>query len=337
MKLARFLPAGGSPQFGVVLEEWVVPWSVLLRRAGNTSPMLDSIENYLAHLPDSSALASLLVDGVDPDGLADDERFAPATVRLLPPIPHPPALIDFGLTPRHLHNSALTLLRHELGAWAPVVLGPILRRRLDRLARAAAPPYYKGNHNEIIGDDEVVGWPAYTSYLDIEPELAVVTGSAAQPIAGYVLLNDLSARDVQLPEMIGTGPARCKDFRRGNGLGPYLVTPDEITNPLDLDVRVEIGDRWTWRGTTREYVRLPQEIVAYLHGVFTPPPGTIIGMGTVPDCTGLDHDQWLLPGDTVKISMTGLGTLRQHIPAQPGPLEPSRWRARPELARFVRA
>lgn len=83
-------------------------------------------------------------------------------------------------------------------------------------------------------------------------------------------------------------------------------------------------------------MRTPQEVIDFLRSVFTRPPGSIIGMGTVPDCTGLDHDQWLLPGDEVAITITGLGTLHQRLPANPGPLEPSRWRQRPELAHCYR-
>jgi len=124
--------------------------------------------------------------------------------------------------------------------------------------------YYKGNHHAVIGDNDTISWPSYTSYLDIEPELAVVTVTGNMPIAGYTIFNDSSARDVQFPEMIGLGPARSKDFDRSKGLGPFLVTPDEIEDPLGLDVKVTIGRRYEWRGSTKEYSATPEKMLDYL-------------------------------------------------------------------------
>lgn len=74
----------------------------------------------------------------------------------------------------------------------------------------------------------------------------------------------------------------------------------------------------------------------YLSTIFTPPPGTIIGMGTIPGCCGLDNNQWLLPGDQVEISIKGLGTLRQFVPNELPSLESSRWENRKELAAFYK-
>ncbi len=194
-------------------------------------------------------------------------------------------------------------------------------------------PYYKCNHRALIGDDDTIGWPRYTSYLDVEPELGIVVGNAETAIAGYLIVNDASARDVQFPEMFGGGPARSKDFDRSNGIGPWLVTPDEIADPLALNVEVAVGERFVWRGFTGEYTRRPEEVVAFTRTVFTPAPGTILAMGTIPDCTGLDNNEWPCPDDVVSIAFTGLGTLRQRIPSPPRDLEPSRWRHRPELVR----
>jgi 2-keto-4-pentenoate hydratase/2-oxohepta-3-ene-1,7-dioic acid hydratase in catechol pathway len=116
-----------------------------------------------------------------------------------------------------------------------------------------------------------------------------------------------------------------------------LVTPDEVPQPRRLAVRVRITDaagreRFAWQGSSAEYSHSPEEVIRYLHTVFVPPPGTVIGMGTIPDCTGLDNDRWLLPGDAVEITFDALGTLRQQVPARLPRLERSRWPARPELA-----
>lgn len=326
MKLLRFERDGGT-HFGFVRGDAAVSFARAQSQAGVAHPELASVEAWLAALPKSLDLAREVA--ARSASLAADAPLA--QVRIRPPVPRPPALFDFGLSPRHLRNSALTLLRHELGAPVRALLSPLLRLAERRLRGSSAMPYYKGNHNAVIGDDDLVGWPAFTSYLDVEPELALVTGNEAVPLAGYTILNDASARDVQWPEMFGSGPARCKDFDRSNGLGPFLVTPDEVPDPLALDVEVTVGTRFTWHGSTREYVRHPEEVVRHLRSVLTPLPGTVIGMGTIPDCTGLDHDQWLHPGDAVAIRFEELGTLRQRIPPAPPDLAPSRWRERPEL------
>lgn len=329
MKLVTYT-AGGESGMGCVVGSFVCPFDVLghINRIPH-NPYLDSGLNYVYALPASYEHAAKLdMKARKLVEVGQTEDFFPlAEVKIEAPL-QPTALIDFGLTPTHLVNSARTLMRHEFGP----VIGPLaaffLGRGIRRQARSPVLQYYKGNHLTVIGDGEEMGWPAYTSYLDIEPELAFVTGPNGT-IAGYLIFNDASARDVQFPEMIGTGPARAKDFTRGNGLGPFLVTPDEIPDPLNLAVTAQIGDRWTWRGHTREIRVHPAEVVTFMQTIFEPLPGMVIGLGTIPGCTGLDHDTWIEPGDDIAISIDGLGTLRQRVPAPPPNLEKSRWKARP--------
>jgi 2-keto-4-pentenoate hydratase/2-oxohepta-3-ene-1,7-dioic acid hydratase in catechol pathway len=329
MKLVRFSIDESAPLFGVVIDNVVLSFETLMKSAGRTHQELSSIESYLGNLPRSEDLAREIIDISDMTEIR--EKFHVDGVRLLAPLSGPPALIDFGLSPRHLKNSSLTIVKYTWGALAKALLTPLVKRKLRQIVTANEMLYYKCNHNAIIGDGDVVGWPRYTSYLDIEPELGIVAGTEEQPVAGYLIYNDVSARDVQLPEMFGTGPARSKDFDRSQGLGPFLVTPDEIPDPLALDVTAKIGERFVWNGSTSEYTNHPEEVVRHVRSIFTPLPGTIIGMGTIPDCTGLDNDEWLCPGDMIQITFTGLGTLRQQIPTAPVDLEPSRWKTRPEL------
>jgi 2-keto-4-pentenoate hydratase/2-oxohepta-3-ene-1,7-dioic acid hydratase in catechol pathway len=330
VKLLTFEKDGRSA-FGAVLGDRVVAFDQL--SAGRESaPLLKSVDRYLEHLPDSFERATELLAGVEASRMAGTPL---EQVRILPPIPRPPALLDFGLTPRHLVRSARTLLRREFGPLVGGLAYLAMKRRIERASRSDTPLYYKGNHLAVIGNGDCMGWPAYTSYLDIEPELAVVVGSGACKIAGYTIFNDASARDVQFPEMMGSGPARSKDFADSNGLGPYLVTPDEIPDPLALPVSVTIGNRHTWSGHTAEYTARPLEVLEYYEKVFPPRPGTIVGMGTVPGCTGLDNDLWILPGERIEIRIEGLGTLCQRVPSKIGRLEKSRWKARPELAAYA--
>ncbi len=134
--------------------------------------------------------------------------------------------------------------------------------------------------------------------------------------------------------MFGLGPARSKDFGHSKGLGPFIVTVDEIGDPLALNVKVKIGERYEWKGSTSEYSARPEKALEYLKTIFTPSPGTVIGLGTIPDCTGLDNDLWIKPGEKIEITFDKLGTLRQNTPEDLGKIEPSRWGNREELRKF---
>ncbi|WP_260612168.1 fumarylacetoacetate hydrolase family protein [Paenibacillus popilliae] len=91
------------------------------------------------------------------------------------------------------------------------------------------------------------------------------------------------------------GWRRCKDFDRSKGIGPFLVTPDEIDNPLALDVDVRIGERLHWKGSTSEYSAHPAKVMEEVLKIFTPLPGTIIGMGTIPDCCAMRPNNGCCP------------------------------------------
>ncbi|WP_193510149.1 fumarylacetoacetate hydrolase family protein [Cryobacterium sp. BB736] len=278
--------------------------------AGHDVRGLDSMDSYLAGLPDTfDRAAAIVADPAQPALRLND-------VQLLAPLPQPAALLDCGLSPKHLRASTRTLLRRSLpfGVGRPV--GALLGRAA---ARSKTLRFYKGNHYSISGTGDTIDWPDFTAYLDIEPELAIVTGAEPQQHsawvepAGYLIYNDASARDVQLGEMLFTGPASSKDFDTGNGIGPYLVTPDEVPNPLDLAVTVTFDGRSAWTGTTSDYSLHPARMLAHILRRRSLPAGTVVGMGTIPGCCGLDRDEWLEPGEAFTINIDGLGSLAQRF------------------------
>jgi 2-keto-4-pentenoate hydratase/2-oxohepta-3-ene-1,7-dioic acid hydratase in catechol pathway len=311
MKIASCIVVGtGEVISGPVINGGVIPFSRLTKKS--TGFDFTSVEEYLAGLPESFVtLSDRLEEGHLPEGFFLED------CKLLSPVPKPPLLLDFGLTPRHLKNSARNLLRNHLGPVIGSLAFSVLGNMISNRARGKPLQYYKGNASAVIGSGDTVAWPAYSSYLDIEPELALVFGNSRQPLGGYTIFNDSSARDVQLPEMLGTGPARSKDFAYSKGLGPFLITPDEISDPLDISVSVEINRESRWEGETSEYCFHPEEVLESLVSVFMPDPGTVIGMGTIPDCTGLDRNEWLLPGDKIEIQFSGLGNLVQYFGKAP--------------------
>jgi len=341
MKLIRFTTADSpNPCFGVIVRDSAVPFAVLQSKAGRPSAHLADSRSYLANLPESERAArELLAWGEEHLGeLGNGERFPLPAVRLLEPV-EVAALFDFGLTPRHLKNSAETLMKYEkdnpqtaplLQAFAKAVMAP---KPKPVPGRPEPLSYYKCNMNAIVGDEETVPWPAYTSRLDVEPELAVVYGNEKQPVAGFCIFNDVSARDVQATEFVG-GFCLTKDMAKGNQLGPYLVTPDEVGDPYNLEVTVLVNGQVKCQGSTSEISHKAEDVFAWLGFMAPLKPGSVMGLGTIPDCTGLDHDDFIDPGAEIQITFERLGTLHCRFAEPAGKLLPSRWPVREPLQKY---
>lgn len=342
LKLLRFRMKGQQDiHFGVLLNERVVSFETLHHISGRSASLLTDCETYLQNLPASEQQAKSLVEfGRQYEQFATDDAIYPLhEVQLLSPLDTVSALLDFGFSPRHLANAGETLINHEFQWPLRSLLKRFLKRSFQKEKKKTVYRYYKCNHLQVSGPDEELVWPAYTSYLDIEPELGIVighqldaAGEVVPTIAGYVIYNDVSARDVQWEDFRSLcGPSTSKDFERSNGFGPYLVTPDEVENPLALHVSVEIADRWRWEGSTSEYTAHPNDVLAYVQKIFQPAAGTVIGMGTIPDCCGFDRDEWIRPGDRISITFDRLGTLTQFVPRQLPALQHSRWGQRADI------
>lgn len=207
------------------------------------------------------------------------------------------------------------------------------------------PVFYFTNHNAIQGPGEVYCMPDHFDKLDFELEVAAVIGrkgrniKAAEAdgyIAGFTIMNDLSARTLQAEEMkLNLGPAKGKDF--ATVIGPWLVTPDELEqfltpvkerhtgNAYDMQMTCKINGIEVSSGNLKDMNWTFAEIIercAYGADIL---PGDIIGSGTVgTGCflelngTGLLSDpnyktQWLQPNDIVDMQVTGLGVLTSVI------------------------
>ena len=228
-------------------------------------------------------------------------RFSPDEPGVCPlaPLPRPNTLRDFMAFEEHVRNS--------LGEEIPDVW-------YDR------PVYYKGNPDTVVGPNVTVEWPDYSEIMDYELELAAVIGrrgenvdvdEAMTHVAGYTVLNDFSARDTQGEEMEGRlGPAKGKDF--ASALGPYLVTPDEFDLP-NARMRAEIDGEVVSEGTPGEMYHSFAEIVAHVSRSEPLVPGDVIGSGTVGRGCGLETGRFVESGETVSLTVEGIGTLRNRI------------------------
>lgn len=340
MKLIRFSRSDEAPRFGVVVGDHAVAFSTLQQRSGKCHPELDDSRAYLAALPESESAARALAEwaAAQVGSWPESDRPRLHDVRLHAPV-KVAALFDFGLTPKHLKNSFDTMMKYE---GENPQTGPLLQAFGKMLlAKPPAPPpgvperlsYYKCNMNSICGDGETIPWPLYTSRLDIEPELAVVYGNARQPVAGWCIFNDVSARDVQAPEFVG-GFCLTKDMAKGNQLGPFLVTADEVGDPYALGVEVRVNGEIKYQGSTAEISHKAEAVFAWL-GVIAPiRPGSVMGLGTIPGCTGLDHDDFIDPGAEIEIAIERLGSLRCRFAEPARTLLPSRWPVRDALQKY---
>ena len=181
------------------------------------------------------------------------------------------------------------------------------------------------NVDAIIGPDEAIVYPeAMTSELDYELELAVVIGKAgkffspeeaASYIAGYIVFNDITARDIQREEMKSGVFCLSKSIDTFVPIGPWIVTPDEIEDPHDLAMELRVnGEPRQVSHTSRMSVTIPDIISHYSAMGYS--AGDVISTGTVAGVAGFSEDAaslYLKPGDLVEAEIEGVGVLRNPV------------------------
>jgi 2-keto-4-pentenoate hydratase/2-oxohepta-3-ene-1,7-dioic acid hydratase in catechol pathway len=183
------------------------------------------------------------------------------------------------------------------------------------------PVYYKGNPRTVFGPGEEVPWPGYSEQWDYELELGVVLGreavdvpveEAEAQIFGLTCFNDFSARDTLRKEIaVGLGPGKAKDF--ATGLGPCLVTIDEIPDLYDLRMEARVnGETWSTGSTSDIHWRFDQTI-SRMSAAEPLVPGEIFGSGTVANGCGLELGRFLKDGDVVEIEIEHIGVLRNRV------------------------
>ena len=270
-----------------------------------------SLVELLAAGPDAiaSAAASAQADPLE----VVDEHVAAVSPRLRAPIPVPPSVRDFMAFEEHVVTSTRAFGRTVDPFWYE------------------APAFYFTNPAAIAGPNDTIAVPPGCTRFDYELEVAVVigrggsdipVGEAAHHIAGYTLLADWSARDLQFKEIpIGLGPVKAKDS--ATSLGPWLVTPDELDPALGLDMTASVNGREYSRGRLSDlYWSFPQ-MISYASRGTRLVPGDILGSGTVGtgcilELAGVHGEEkypWLVPGDTVRLAVDGLGAVETTVHA----------------------
>lgn len=241
-----------------------------------------------------------------------------ASARLLAPLPDPPALRDFMTFEQHVAGAAMMA---DPAATVP-----------ERWY--AAPAFYFTSTAVIAGPEEDIPVPPASRLFDLELEVAAVIadgGSDLTPqqaqdrIAGYVLMNDWSARDIQFAEMeVRLGPAKGKDG--ATSLGPYVVSADEMAayaagDSFDIDLVASINGRVLGRDNLTSMAFSFGQMVAYASRGSVVRAGEVFGSGTCGGgCLaelwgreGFDAHRALAPGDLVSIDGGPLGTLTSRL------------------------
>ena len=213
--------------------------------------------------------------------------------------------------------------------WAPLVsqpnkiicVGLNYRDHVEEMGRDLpnAPTYFSKFSGSLIGanDELQLPDPSVSTHNDLEAELAIVIGTTARNVdaanamghvAGFTVFNDFSVRDYQTR----TGQFLAgKTFERASGLGPVMVTVDEIGDGRGLGITSSVNGEVKQDSTTDQLVFGPNELIADLSRIITLVPGDIIATGT-PGGVGAARTppQWLLPDDELTISIDGIGELR---------------------------
>ncbi|HEY1581136.1 MAG TPA: fumarylacetoacetate hydrolase family protein [Terracidiphilus sp.] len=220
------------------------------------------------------------------------EELPVSTVTLLAPLRQPPRIFGIGLNYRE----------HAVES---------------KMAVQSVPTVFLKLSSSITGpDSDVVLWSNATQ-PDYEAELAVVIGKPGHRISkenwqkhvfGYTIVNDVSARGVQLATsqwILGKG------FPTFTPMGPWIVTADELEDPHNLEIRLTLNDEVMQNANTRDLIFTIPELIAHISSIVPLEAGDVISTGTPPGVgLGRKPPRWLLPGETMSIEIDGIGTLR---------------------------
>jgi 2-keto-4-pentenoate hydratase/2-oxohepta-3-ene-1,7-dioic acid hydratase in catechol pathway len=269
MKIVSYRGEGGSARGGVLEGDRVCP---LL--SSGADDVLDYIRSGANRCPTDGPSQPL------------------AELTLLAPLLHPPRIFGIGLNYREHATES-------------------------KMAVQSVPTVFLKLASSIIGPEMDVLLPPEATEPDYEAELAVVIGEPGyridpqrwqQHVFGYTIINDVSARGVQLATTQWT---LGKSFPTFTPMGPWIVTKDEVPDPHALDIRLTLSGEVLQSANTRDLIFRIPELIAYISGIVALEPGDIISTGTPPGVgLGRKPQRWLRSGEQMEIEIEQIGTLR---------------------------
>jgi 2-keto-4-pentenoate hydratase/2-oxohepta-3-ene-1,7-dioic acid hydratase in catechol pathway len=291
MRLARYRMDGTGPaMIGLVSDDRIAP----LEGVDGDHPL--------------GVLAALIADTGSrrSAGLAADASasYPLARAELLAPVARPPKFLAIAV---NYHEHAA-----ETNQQAP-----------------AFPTFFNKQSTCVNGPFQPIVKPRSTTSLDYEGELGIVIGRrcrrlpvarALEVVAGYLVVNDVSARDWQARAKTMT---LGKSFDTHGPMGPVLVTADEVPNPNNLELRTFVNGELRQHASTAEMIVSCAEQLALLSEVFTLEPGDVIATGTPAGVgRGFDPTRYLEHGDVVRVEIDGIGAIENLVVDEPEGLLP---------------
>jgi 2-keto-4-pentenoate hydratase/2-oxohepta-3-ene-1,7-dioic acid hydratase in catechol pathway len=244
------------------------------------------------------------------------DTFTPLdSVKLLAPIPRPNKILALaGNYAEHIKEAGL-----KLGL-------------SDSPRKTTVPRPFLKPSTVVIGPDEEIQWPVFSEQIDYELELAIVIGKkakfispddASDVIAGYTIINDVSARSVTFAKNRAKRPwDEFYDWLSGKWadgflpMGPYLLTADEIVDVQNLQMTLTVNGEVRQNANTSQMIYPVADIVSFLSHIMTLEPGDVIATGT-PSGVALATGNYLQPGDQIECTIGKLGTLRNTLGKRP--------------------
>ncbi|MEY9867639.1 fumarylacetoacetate hydrolase family protein [Peribacillus sp. RS7] len=225
----------------------------------------------------------------------DDAIFRLSEVNVLPPIAQPEKIICVGLN--YIDHCK------ETG-----------------MERPASPVIFSKYANAIAGHNDAIEIPINSTEVDFEAELAVVIGREAKHVSeeeandyvfGYTIMNDISARDLQFQDGQWSRGKTADTFAP---FGPVVVTHDEVGDPHNLAISLELNGEIMQDSNTSNLIFTVPKIISFLSQSMTLKPGDLIATGTPPGVgMGRNPKIWLKNGDRLNVSIEKIGTLSNHV------------------------
>jgi 2-keto-4-pentenoate hydratase/2-oxohepta-3-ene-1,7-dioic acid hydratase in catechol pathway len=278
MHLVSFSVAGSKVRPGILLEK--------------VGSVIDLSQSYV----DALAVIAAGITTVENSGVHLAHKLS--DVRLHSPLLNPPRVFAIGLNYRdHAAES--------------------------KMALPSAPVVFFKMPTAIVGPGDAIVLPRNSNEPDYEAELAFVIGKGGyripasswrEHVYGYTIVNDVSARDVQRAT---SQWSLAKSFPTFCPMGPAIVTADEIADPHQLAISLSIDGETLQSSNTRELIFKIPELVEYISSITPLLPGDIVSTGT-PSGVGMGRtpQRWLKPGETVTVTIEGLGSLSNPVVAE---------------------
>jgi 2-keto-4-pentenoate hydratase/2-oxohepta-3-ene-1,7-dioic acid hydratase in catechol pathway len=288
MRLVSFSVAGGPVRPGLIVGDEVVD-------------LADPATGLPATMRELLALGPAALEQVGAAPAGGASRQASADIRRHAPVPDPPAILAIGMN----YRAHVAEMGREPPEWQY---------------------WFNKQRTAIAGPGDPIVLPAVSEMVDYEGELAMVIGRRCQnvpaarafeAVAGFTVINDVSARDWQWRSPTFTVG---KSFDTHAPCGPELVTTAELGDPGNLSIRTWVNGELRQDSTTADLIFGCAEMIEYLTTAFPLEPGTVIATGTPAGVgAGFQPPRFLADGDTVRIEIEGIGALENPVVQGPPP------------------